>query len=135
MSTNKSKNYGLHLWAPSDSFLRTEFNDNFTRIDEKLAANLNQVNKRIDALLVYGTYKGTGGTQHIVLGFRPKVVFLSIASGQVDNGGIVCGGTYIDLPNPTAKRCDIVDDGFNAWSQYTVHLNDADSTYFYLAIR
>ena len=34
MSTNKSANLNLHLWEPGDDFLRTEFNENFQKVDE-----------------------------------------------------------------------------------------------------
>lgn len=37
MSSEKTGNLGLHKWAPTDGVLRTEFNDNFGKIDEKVA--------------------------------------------------------------------------------------------------
>ncbi|MEY8188663.1 hypothetical protein AB4X15_03170 [Peribacillus simplex] len=37
MSSEKHSNLGLHKWAPTDGVLRTEFNDNFGKIDEKVA--------------------------------------------------------------------------------------------------
>ncbi|MBT2714749.1 right-handed parallel beta-helix repeat-containing protein [Bacillus sp. ISL-57] len=37
MSSEKHKNLGLHKWAPTDAVIRAEFNDNFGKIDEKLA--------------------------------------------------------------------------------------------------
>jgi hypothetical protein len=36
MSSEKTGNLGLHKWAPTDGVLRTEFNDNFGKIDEKV---------------------------------------------------------------------------------------------------
>ena len=37
MSSEKTGNLGLHKWAGSDGLFRTEFNDNFGKIDEKVA--------------------------------------------------------------------------------------------------
>ncbi|PJN92002.1 hypothetical protein, partial [Bacillus sp. mrc49] len=37
MSSEKTGNLGLHKWAPTDGVLRTEFNDNFGKLDEKVA--------------------------------------------------------------------------------------------------
>lgn len=37
MSSEKHANLGLHKWAPTDGVLRTEFNDNFAKLDEKTA--------------------------------------------------------------------------------------------------
>lgn len=38
MSTKKTQNYNLHSWEPGDDFLRSEFNDNFTALDQNLKA-------------------------------------------------------------------------------------------------
>ena len=37
MSTNKSEHLQLHLWEPGDSVLRTEFNENWEKIDGETA--------------------------------------------------------------------------------------------------
>ena len=34
MSTKKTQNYQLHQWEATDDFLRTEFNENFGKLDE-----------------------------------------------------------------------------------------------------
>ena len=34
MATNSSEHLGLHLWEPGDQVLRTEFNQNWSKIDE-----------------------------------------------------------------------------------------------------
>ena len=38
MSTNKTEHYGLHSWVGEDVFLRTEFNENFAKLDDKIKA-------------------------------------------------------------------------------------------------
>ena len=37
MATNSSEHLGLHLWQPTDQVLRTEFNQNWSKIDEAVA--------------------------------------------------------------------------------------------------
>ena len=38
MATNTSEHLGLHLWEPTDQVLRTEFNQNWTKIDTAVNA-------------------------------------------------------------------------------------------------
>ncbi|WP_297240727.1 hypothetical protein [uncultured Flavonifractor sp.] len=36
MGSNKTEHYGLHQWVPEDDFLRTDFNENFEKLDSAL---------------------------------------------------------------------------------------------------
>ncbi len=38
MATNHTENYALNLWEPTDTFLRTEFNENTQKLDAALKA-------------------------------------------------------------------------------------------------
>ena len=38
MGTYKTEHYGLHQWVPEDDFLRTDFNENFEKLDTALHA-------------------------------------------------------------------------------------------------
>jgi len=69
MST-KTEHLGLHQWEPEDSFLRTDFNEDFAKIDAAVGLLQNS--------LVYGTFKIASGQQalDIDLGFRPRLVVL-----------------------------------------------------------
>ena len=40
MSTKKTTNYNLHSWEPDDDFLRSEFNENFDKLDAELKKGL-----------------------------------------------------------------------------------------------
>ena len=40
MSTNKTETLGLHSWVETDPVLMSEFNDNFSAIDEAIAGGL-----------------------------------------------------------------------------------------------
>ena len=96
-------NYQLHQWVPEDQFRRTEFNEDFLKIDTALAAKadtgstsstisnlqsqlsgkadvsaLNSLSATVSTKcrVVVGTYTGTNGIINISLGSQPKAVFL-----------------------------------------------------------
>ena len=79
MATNSSQNLGLHLWEPDDQVLRTEFNQNWQKIDTAVAAVQDDLtdglaaaaqdladlaadvgNGGSTARIAWGTYTGTG---------------------------------------------------------------------------
>ncbi|MEA4955191.1 MAG: hypothetical protein VB096_06720 [Pseudoflavonifractor sp.] len=93
MASNQSTHFQLNLWEPGDNFLREEFNENFTKLDEAVAAGTR---------LTTGSYVGNGqATQTITLDFTPKAVlvlpaggnFFSNGSPSYTNGGLAAGGS------------------------------------------
>ena len=67
---NYTEYYQLHQWEGSDPFLRTDFNEDFQKIDSALKeANTGPA-------CVTGSYLGTGQDMTISLGFRPS--FLAV---------------------------------------------------------
>lgn len=88
MSTNKTENYELHLWEPSDSFQRAEFNENFLKLDAAVRA-------------VTGSYVGDGAvTRHVELGAPPVAVQIELHNGVRHNlSNSVFGGLALrDVP-------------------------------------
>ena len=73
MATNASEHLGLHLWEPTDQVLRTEFNQNWTKIDTAVNAAQETAEAAQSAAeqrpYVIGSYTGNGGTQSITLAF------------------------------------------------------------------
>ena len=65
-----TEHYHLHQWEPEDNFLRTDFNEDFQKIDSALAAI---------PVVITGSYMGTGAAEviHYHLGQRPKLLILS----------------------------------------------------------
>ena len=59
---NYPEHYQLHQWESEDSFLRTDFNADFAKIDGALAACRHTVK---------GSYTGNGSYLQVELGFRP----------------------------------------------------------------
>ena len=90
MSTKKTQNYQLHQWEATDDFLRAEFNENFTKLDEAVAAEVaaraGAVNGLNTALgkkteVVTGTYTGDGAKgRAVALGFRPIPPLLTLTT-------------------------------------------------------
>ena len=88
---NYTPNYGLHQWEPGDDFLRTDFNEDFAKLDAaiKQVADTKADKKSTEAAVlalqtavsqrvevVTGSYTGNGGTLNISLGFQPKAVII-----------------------------------------------------------
>ena len=127
MSTNKTTNYNLHSWLPEDDFLRTEMNENFTKLD-----------KALKELLICGSYTGDGAkTRTISLGFTPRAVFLITDDGDIAAGAYSYGG--LALPGYPCEACSVVDGGFSVKDQsgsgYVIYSNGSAEKYYYLALR
>ena len=100
MATNASEHLGLHLWEPTDQVLRTEFNENWQKIDTA-AAEAQGIAERAQTTadaayssgnkpFVVGNYTGTGKDVTISLGFKPSFL-------------IVCGHAATDALNTDEK--------------------------------
>lgn len=108
-----TNNYQLHQWEASDSFLRTDFNADFAKIDAAIqaveaAANTALAGKAsLEALsavqalaaarpqMAAGTYTGDGSEGRLInLGLRPKVLIL--AQGTTAAVMLVDGGPVPD---------------------------------------
>ena len=76
MSTNTSQNLGLHLWEPTDQVLRTEFNQNWQKIDTAVGAALTPDGVPCQ----YGTFSvnanTAAGTNLVTFSFNPRVAIL-----------------------------------------------------------
>ena len=105
MATNSSEHLGLHLWEPTDQVLRTEFNQNWSTLDE--AVNTAQetadtAESKADAAqtaastaytpsnkpYVVGNYTGDGGSaiRHFSLGFKPSLLIIGGQNGSYTEG-------------------------------------------------
>ncbi len=156
MSTRKTQNYQLHQWEATDDFLRTEFNENFGKLDEAVAA---EVAARADAVsglntalgkkpeVVTGSYTGDGTKgRTISLGFQPKAVFVIPSTGRLAGTYLYAGG--LALPGqPVAvnsyEMAAITTTGFRVSHTYLNHANygeyftanESGVVYHYLAVK
>lgn len=156
MSTRKTQNYQLHQWEATDDFLRTEFNENFTKLDEAVAAEVaaraSAVNGLNTALgkkpeVVTGSYTGDGTKgRTISLGFQPKAVFVIPSNGRLNATYGYYGG--LALPSkPVAvgshEVAAIVAAGFRVshtvanYTNYSEYLtaNENGKIYYCLAVK
>lgn len=77
-------NLGLHQWQPGDSFLRTDFNTDFSKIDTAVEA------AKLFSAGVRGSYTGTGTENSAVtVGFRPSCVLILGACGGYNGFGCI----------------------------------------------
>lgn len=82
-----TQNYQLHQWEPEDNFLRTDFNQDFSRIDTALKGLADKVVQTVS-----GNYVGTGecGKEHpnqLEFPFEPDVVVIVVDSTDMLKAG------------------------------------------------
>ena len=101
MASDYTSNYQLPIWAPEDSFLRTEFNDANQKIDAAIAEAAAGKLK-----IATGSYTGTGNSSHTVqVGFKPT--FFLLARTDSKQHHIVMMGTFaesVDVDGGTGRR-------------------------------
>jgi hypothetical protein len=140
MATNTSEHLGLHLWEPTDQVLRTEFNQNWTKIDTAVNAAQETAEAAQSAAeqrpYVIGSYTGNGGTQSITLGFQP---FFIIITAQPANSR---DATFIAISggSEASSTLTFTEDGFTVIVASTTYetyplTNQNGRLYHYLAFR
>ena len=113
MSTHKTPNYKLHKWESQDDFLRTEFNENFAKIDAEALR------------IIFGVYTGSYSFNNT-----------TPTNGTCSNSGgrsydAIAGAGY-----PAAGGVLTLDEtGFSVYNRDTdyVYLNQTGKTYYYMA--
>lgn len=126
MATNRTEQYGLHLWEPGDDFLREEFNENTLAVEAALGEKVE---------VVFGSYTGDNTANRVIsLGFTPKCVILVNHSGQIYAGADIGGGVF--FPEMSLTNFTIVDGGFRVSNEasYGGSTNNRFQ-HFYLAFR
>lgn len=83
----KTPNYYLNLYEPSDSFLHTDFNANNQTLDNVLKTIADSRPFVTGNYVGNGTYTGsTATTRYITLGFRPKSLLIFSPKVERDSG-------------------------------------------------
>ena len=140
MSTNTSQNLGLHLWEPTDQVLRTEFNQNWTKIDTAVNAAQETAEAAQSAAeqrpYVIGSYTGNGGTQSITLGFQPSFVIITAQPANSRDTAFIA----ISGGSEAASTLSFTETGFTVMvtptSYETYPLTNQNGTFYhYLALR
>ena len=131
MSTNKTQNYTLHSWLPTDDFQLSEINQNFAALD----AVLGVLPQKLE--VVTGAYTGNGAESRTIdLGRKPVALIIEVPGGYraagsgVVYGGLVTQSYYLD------GYAKITDTGFELKAQVSngnYYLNETNRSYHYIA--
>ena len=135
----QTEHLGLHQWEASDSFLRTDFNEDFAKLDAA-----------VGGLITVGTYTGNAPygnqtlKQEITLGFQPRMVLVWAMVSSSSNYGITDWSSSImglALPGHPQQEGDryyttleITATGFRVGG-FQQYLNNSDYDYAHLAVR
>ena len=159
MATNSSEHLGLHLWQPTDQVLRTEFNQNWSKIDEAVAevqsgltdgltainADLGSAGK--NARIAWGTYTGTGiygaaNPTGLTFDFYPVMVWVgceNCAGSQSWPSAFIrgCPASHPDV-TPNLLTVTWTDNGVSwydtRYSHGQLQNNDQGVTYYYCVL-
>ena len=133
-----TEHYQLHQWVPEDDFLRTDFNQDFARIDAGIAAALAAAESK--AQVVTGSYNGNGAaTRAITLGFQPAAVLVEAENGRRNPGddyiygGLALPGAPVMGSGSTAV--DILETAFRVRSGGNSFTNFSGQWYSCIAFR
>lgn len=132
-----TENYHLHQWVPEDNFLRTDFNQDFQKLDTALA--------EVEALagskcsVVAGIYSGNNAeSREINLGFQPIAVLVEVSYGKrpatdyyMYSGLAVQGGVL----KHSDTALSITQAGFRVAKKGESYTNLNGSGYRYLAVQ
>ena len=154
MSTNKSEHLKLHLWEPEDDFLRTEFNENFSALDEAVKTVTAAVSKAqstadtarsegAELPYVVGSYVGTGAELTITLGFRASFLILSGMKESAGSNNTSVFDRYFGMTAgnlPMDHRITLTQTGFTVYptptdGYYHPAFSDKGRVYNYIAFK
>ena len=113
---NYTEHYQLHQWESEDSFLRTDFNADFAKIDGAIAACSHTVK---------GSYTGNGSYLTVELGFRPAAVLVSLGYQSYNQ-------PRLSIDGDTAYMV-MTDSGFRVQDDRNANMNAEGRAYLYLA--
>ena len=132
--------YQLHQWESQDNFLRTDFSQDFAKIDAALASLKALTDGKVGMAalaavetlanqkcrVVTGRYMGTGESYQIIsLGFRPKVVV-------VDDLQSSSASAELEPDGQDARSVIVVDRGIQV-ENYNREINRRNGQYRYYA--
>ena len=139
---NYTPNYGLHQWEPGDNFLRTDFNQDFAKIDTAIKALETATDAKVEGRgspeqlaqalsvkleAVLGSYTGDGSSsQQIVLGYEPKFVAVMHS----------VWGIKFAFPGGWCDNVKVYNNGFTVInSSNTLQYNIQNVVYRYLVLK
>lgn len=149
MSTNKTEHLQLHAWAPEDPLRRTEFNENFQELDDRVHSLQTGLTAAGNCSIAYGSYTGTGSSGGSnpnrldfagTLGRAPAFVYISRENG-FDYMFLIRGMTFQtcsfpDYGSSKTNRITWTATGVSWSTEYgaSPQLNQSGVKYHYVAV-
>ena len=126
---NYTEKYHLPQWEESDRIMRTDFN----QMCADLEAGIARAQETAEALpFVTGSYRGNGTSQHIEVGFTPKILLIGQATTTNDINA--WGGCSLHVGS--TQKVQMSATGFYAYSGNTYPITNKDGFYYsYVAFR
>ena len=159
---NYTTNYHLPQWVESDRIMMEDFNETMVNIDSGLEGVKNTAHAESAAAqsaaaaaqatadaayspsnkpYVIGSYRGTGNTQTITLGFRPSLLIIAgDKSSSTPSGHYALLGSHFGVVTADHgyDSITLTDTGFTVTDNSTMTcpaLNDGGPTFAYIAFR
>ncbi|MCI9679300.1 MAG: hypothetical protein HFF77_10070 [Oscillospiraceae bacterium] len=126
---NYTEKYHLPQWEESDRVMRADFN----QMCADLEAGIARAQETAEALpFVTGSYRGNGTSQHIEVGFTPRILLIGQATTTNDINA--WGGCSLHVG--TTQKVQMSATGFYAFSGNTFPITNKDGFYYsYVAFR
>ena len=148
---------GLHLWESDDQVLRTEFNQNWQKLDTAVAAVQDDLTDGLAAAaqdladavgsgghtcrIAHGSYVGTGAAgsgspNSLTFDFSPKVLFIASTRNGYNPIFMVNGGFATGYCQQIWSGNSVTwyDNRGNGYATAAEQQNDYGITYYYVAI-
>ena len=129
MSSKKTTNYKLHSWEPGDDFMRAEFNQNFSKLDEAI-----HLTEQKTLQIFTGRYSGlyeVGDATPVRIALQVKPRFVVVVSDA--NSATVAMQTP---ENQLSDGITLDASGFtvrNVWGK-SIYLHQNGNTYTYVVL-
>ena len=126
---NYTEKYHLPQWEESDRVMRADFN----QMCADLEAGIARAQETAEALpFVTGSYRGNGTSQHIEVGFTPRILLIGQATTTNDINA--WGGCSLHVGS--TQKVQMSATGFYAYSGNTYPITNKDGFYYsYVAFR
>ena len=116
---NYTEKYHLPQWEESDRVMRADFN----QMCADLEAGIARAQETAEALpFVTGSYRGNGTSQHIEVGFTPRILLIGQATTTNDINA--WGGCSLHVG--TTQKVQMSATGFYAFSGNTFPITNKD---------
>ena len=137
----QTSKYQFNLVEGSDDFSPAPLNQNMEKVEEELEGieeSLATVMESVDGhKIAVGSYRGSGGTKNVNLGFTPVAVWIHnrrIDSTLGTHSAVAVTGSAAHEQYGTSTMVTIIENGFQVIDGTNSSMNSSAYTYNYVAI-